>query len=194
MLRLEMGHIFLLVFLLTSHRQVLMKVSEQDASDFIQGYTLILTQIGGFSVNKRTKNFLDKFASARSKLCSDRSLLNSAVDKLMARSIDLPPEVVKGMESIEVKQWVYLKDTRTHSVFIDPSNQAAYGVLGLTERIRNIIGGSGAFVETGLLQYKGRFITDGIISSLVWLGRGIKQDYAEILSEIKSQGTYYSSC
>lgn len=79
----------------------------------------------------------------------------------------IPDGVVSAIRALQVRKWVYLRDTRSHSVFIDPSGTVAYGVLGLTERIRDVIGGSGAMVETGLFRYGGRYVTDGIVSEAV---------------------------
>ena len=37
-------------------------------------------------------------------------------------------------------------DTKLHSIFVDPSADRAYGVVGLTQSIREVIGGSGVLV------------------------------------------------
>lgn len=86
---------------------------------------------------------------------------------------------------------VYLRDSRSHSVFIDPSGTVAYGVLGLTERIRDVIGGSGAMVETGLFRYGGRYVTDGIVSEAVWLGPQIKREYNDVLARLRSARAFH---
>jgi len=145
-----------------------------------------------FTDKSKTK-LLDKLATARSKYCCDRSLLDPALQALDAQSITILPEVISAVRSLEVKKWVYLKDTRSYSVFIDPSTKVAYGVLGLTERIRNIIGGSGAFVETGLLRYHGMYISDGIVSQVLWLGNNLKKEFTNDLNDIKNHGSFHET-
>jgi len=44
---------------------------------------------------------------------------------------------------------------------------AARHLKTLTERIRNTVNGSGAMVETGVLPFLGRYVSDGIVSNLV---------------------------
>lgn len=97
---------------------------------------------------------------------ADRSLLDSALSELNSQSIAIPPEVISAIRSLEVKKWVYLRDTKSHSVFIDPSGKAAFGALGLTQRIQDIIAYSGALIEIGLVCYFGRYVTDDIVSHL----------------------------
>ena len=49
-----------------------------------------------------------------------------------------------------MENWVFLRDTKVHSLFVHPSEHRAYGVLGLNDRIRDIVGG--VVIETGLVQ------------------------------------------
>ena len=146
-----------------------MVVTEQEAFSFIEGYKQIMLQIYGPLPNKSKQKpkLLEILAAARARYAANHSLLDGALSELSSKSIIVSPEVVSAVHSLELKNWIYLKDTSTHSIFIDPSTQEAYGVLGLTERFKNIIGCTGAIVETGLLRYMGRYVTDGIISNIV---------------------------
>jgi hypothetical protein len=170
-----------------------MIIPTQQASEFIKDYTRILVQIYKPFEDKSETKLLDKLATARSIFCSNRSLLDPALQALDAQSITILPEVISAVRSLEVKQWVYLKDTRSYSVFIDPSAKIAYGVLGLTERLRDIIGGSGAFVETGLLRYRSRYISDGIVSQVVWFGNNLKKEFTNDLNDIKTHGSFHDT-
>ena len=168
-----------------------MTISTQQESDFIRDYTKIMMQIYEQFAEQPETKLLEKFVKARPKYCADRSLLDSALQVFDAQSITILAEVISAVRSLEVKKCVYLKDTRSYSVFIDPSAKIAYGVLGLTERLRNIIGGTGAFVETGLLRYNGKYSSDGIINQVIWLGKNLKEEFTDILSDLKRQGLYY---
>lgn len=153
-----------------------MVIAKHEASAFIQGYKQLMAEIHGPLPAKRKLKLLEILTAARKKLLADRSLLDCALRQLGAKSVSIPDEVVAAIRSLEVRNWIYLRDTRSHAVFIDPLGEGAYGVLGLTERVRNLMGGSGAVVETGLVRYLGRYVTDGIVSHVVWLGPNYKKD------------------
>ncbi|MGJ0486584.1 MAG: hypothetical protein ACR65R_18900 [Methylomicrobium sp.] len=170
-----------------------MVVPEHEASAFIQGYTQVMVQIYGPVPAKPKKGLLEILAAARASYVTDRSLLEEALRQLKSESIVIAPEVVSAIKSLEVKKWIYLKDTSAFSIFIDPSTKAAYAVFGLTDRIRNIIGGSGAVVETGLLRYQGRYVTDGIVTSVIWLGRTYKKSFIEAFADLRAQGAFHKT-
>lgn len=167
-----------------------MIIAEQDAAAFIRGYTLIMGEIYGAFPAKHKLELLELLAVAREKYMADPTMLDRALSGLTAESVPVPAEVVSAIRSLEVEKWVYLKDTRSHSIFIHPSGQVAYGVLGLTDRVRNIIGGSGAIIETGVVRYLGRYVTDGIVSRVVWLGPNYKKEFSGVLSHLRSQGSF----
>ena len=167
-----------------------MIIAEHDASAFIRGYTLIMGEIYGAPPARHKPEILEVLTEGREKYMADRALLDRALSGLAAESVPVPGEVVSSIRSLEVARWIYLKDTRSHSVFIHPSGQVAYGVLGLTERVRNIIGGSGAIIETGVVRYLGRYVTDGVVSRVVWLGPNYKREFSGVLSHLRSQGSF----
>jgi hypothetical protein len=172
-----------------------MIIAEQDTLAFIRGYTQLMIEIYGTppAKHKETTTLLEVLATARAKYISDRSLLDKALRALNAKSVSVPDEVVSAIRRLEVEKWVYLKDTRSYSIFIHPTGKVAYGVLGLTDRVRNITGGSGAIIETGVMRYVGHYVTDGIVSSVVWLGRQYKNDFSDVLASLRSQGAFHAS-
>ncbi len=170
-----------------------MIVTEQDAADFIDGYTQVMAEIFGSTSDDSQLELVDVLARGRAKYLSERASLDHALHSLEARSIRVSSEVVSAIRSLEVKQWFYLKDTATYSVFVDPSADIAYAVLGLTERIRDMIGGSGALLEIGLVQYHGHYVCDGLVSNVVWLGRNDRKDLALVLADIRARGAFCRS-
>jgi hypothetical protein len=170
-----------------------MVVTEREASTFIDGYTKIMVQIFGSHPAKSDMTLLAVLAKARSKYSADRSLLDAALLELEEKSVLVAPEVVYAVQRLVLKQWIYLKDTNSHSIFIDPSGDVAYGVLGLNDRIRGIVGGSGAIVETGVLPFHGRYVSDGILSNLVWLGPNYKKDFSSLLRQIRAKSKFHKT-
>ncbi|GAB3370107.1 hypothetical protein [Azotobacter armeniacus] len=171
-----------------------MIVTKQEASAFIQGYTGLMLEVLGLEAADSDLALSELIAAGRAKYLAGPSRLDSALRGLAGKSQAVPPEVVAAVRSLEVKAWVYLRDTRAYSIFIDPDGQAAYGVLGLTERFRNILGDSGAVVETGLMCYGGRYVSDGIVTSVAWLGRNYRQEFTALLGELRAQGKFHTRC
>jgi hypothetical protein len=64
-------------------------------------------------------------------------------------------------------------------------------VVGLTNRIRDIIGGSGAVIQTAVTPYRGHYVCDGIVTDVVWLGPNYKKSFTSTLAQIRSLGHFY---
>ena len=58
---------------------------------------------------------------------------------------------------------------------MDAETKRAFAVLGLTDRLRDIVGGSGVVLETGLVCYRGRFVCDGLVYKKLWVGPNYKK-------------------
>lgn len=158
------------------------------ATIFINAYKTLLLEIDGYP-RRRTK-VVEALVSARAKMVADPALADAALARLNARSERLDVEAVEAAKGVQVEQWVYLRDTRTHSIFIEPSGDAAYGVVGLTDRIRDIIGASGVVIETGVMRYKNRFVCDGLFSNVVWLGPNYMRSFRDVLTDLRSKGCF----
>ncbi len=161
------------------------------AAQFIQGYKTLLLEIDAEVSENRARRVLEKLVAAREQLCKDRSLLKKGLDRVKARAFDISPAVIQAIEDLEIEHWVYLRDTKRHSIFIHPKGRCAFGVLGLTDPIRDIVGSSGVVMETGLARYYGRFVCDGLISGAVHLGPNYRKSYGRAYSSLKAQGRFY---
>lgn len=119
------------------------------------------------------------------------ALLRQSIARLEARNVRLDRNVIMALASLDVRQWVYLRDTTRHSIMIDSTADRAFGVLGLTQGIRDITGGTGLYIEAGVVRYRGRYVCDGIISQVVWLGPGYRRSWNETFKEIKASGHFH---
>ena len=109
-------------------------------------------------------------AAARKALEESPVLLDGATRTLEQHGEAVPPEMLHAILSIRLRYWVYLRDTRSHSIFISADEREAFGVLGLTNRIRDILGSSAVAFRTGVVEFRGRYVCDGILKNHVWLG------------------------
>jgi hypothetical protein len=158
---------------------------------FINGYKYLLLAIKGGSRRLKGDALLKVLAASRGQLQKNPKLLDAAVKTLYAESLVVTDEVVEAVRTLRVKQWVYLRDTRTHSIFLDPAAEVALGVLGLTQRVRDITGASGVVVETGIVRYRGRFVCDGLATPIAMLGRNYRASFNESFRALKAQGRYH---
>jgi hypothetical protein len=152
-----------------------MRLAPTDAQRFIQGYKLLMLEVLGEQEDRLTGSVVPLLAKARVKLAGKPILLRQSIARLESRHVRLDREVVTALEGLEVRQWVYLRDTKLHSIMIDSSADRAFGVLGITQGIRDIVGGTGIIIEAGLVRYRGRYVCDGVISQAVWLGPGYRK-------------------
>ncbi|MGE3979171.1 MAG: hypothetical protein AB7F94_16550 [Nitrospira sp.] len=168
-----------------------MYLAPTDAQRFIQGYKLLMLEVLGEQEDRITGSLVPLLAKARTKLASQPVLLRKSIAQLEARSVGLDREVVMALEGLEVRQWVYLRDTKLHSIIIDSSADRAFGVIGLTQGIRDIVGGTGLLMEAGLVRYRGRYVCDGVISQTAWLGPGYKRSWNEKFKVLKASGQFH---
>jgi hypothetical protein len=167
-----------------------MILDAEDAQRFIRWYSLLLLATRGEPVADEG-NLVEKLMQGRAKLMKEPALLLDAKAQLAARFAEVDFEVVAAVESLEVGRWVYLRDSKLHSIFIDQAGGRAVGVVGLTDRLRTLLGGSGVYLETGVVRYCGRFVCDGLIGSVVWLGSNYRKSFNERYRELKSAGRFY---
>ena len=152
-----------------------MIIDPLSASKFIAVYKALLFEIDRNGHDARKSNLIKRLAAARSRLASDPSLIEQALAALRSKSVPVDFEVVESLRSLELENWVFLRDTKVHSLFVHPSEHRVYGVFGLNDRIRNIVGGTGVVIETGLVQYASRFVCDGLVSRIPWLGKKLSK-------------------
>ncbi len=86
-----------------------------DAQRFIQGYKLLMLEVLGEQEDRITGSVVPLLAKARAKLVGKTAILRKSIAQLEARNVRLDREVVMALEGLEVRQWVYLRDTKLHS-------------------------------------------------------------------------------
>ncbi|MCF8149688.1 MAG: hypothetical protein K9K30_00110 [Burkholderiaceae bacterium] len=170
-----------------------MVISPQAAEVFIHGYSSLLAEVHRLSNGEAGLEILKMLAAARDITIATPSIIGTAAARLERKGRPVPPEVVCAIKSLQLKQWVYLRDTKTYSVFLEPTGNSAYAVLGLTNRLRDLLGGSGVSLRTGLVKYSGRFVCDGIASNPVWLGPNYRKDFSTNLAALKKEGNFHVS-
>ena len=132
-------------------------------------------------------------AEARKIIITSPSTIDAAALSLEKKNHLVPQGIISAVKSLQLKQWVYLRDTTRYSVFLEPSGKNAYAVLGLTNRIRDLLGGSGLSFQTGIVEFAGHFVCDGVVSNPVWLGTNFRRGFSAHLATLKKEGKFYAT-
>lgn len=105
---------------------------------------------------------------------------------------DYDEEILAAIETLQVSTWVYLRDTRQYSIFLSADGSVGYAVLSLTDRIRDLIGGSGVLMDTGIVRIGDRYVCDGLLSNVIILGPGYLKSYREAYAELQDTGEFHN--
>jgi hypothetical protein len=170
-----------------------MVIDPQSAQIFINGYSKLLAEVHRLSKGNSSMSLLEILADARKVIIASPSIIGEAALSLERKSSSVPQEVISAIKSLQLKQWVYLRDTTRYSVFLDPSGRDAYAVLGLMNRVRDLLGGSGVSFQTGIVDFAGHFVCDGVVSSPVWLGANYRRDFSAHLAILKKEGKFHAA-
>jgi len=168
-----------------------MILDPHSAAQFIQGYKTLLLEIDAEVSGNGAPGALEKLVAAREQLRKDPSLLKKGLDRMKAKNLDISSAVIQAVEDIQIEQWIYLRDMKHQSIFIHPKGHSAFGVVGLTDPIRDIAGCSGVVMETGLARYCGRFVCDGLISGAIRLGPNYRKSFGRTFSSLKAEGHFH---
>lgn len=170
-----------------------MVIDPQTAQLFILGYSKLLAEVHRLANGKAGLALLQMLAAAREVTIASPSIIESAASELERKKSPVPLEIIAAIKSLQLKQWVYLRDTTRYSVFLESSGKDAYAVLGLTNRLRDILGGSGVSFRTGIVEFGGRFVCDGIVTNPVWLGANYRKEFSASLALSKKEGRFHVS-
>lgn len=168
-----------------------MLIDACDSARFIETYSLLLSRVSGARVPRTSGAYHRYLVDARERLVSQPALLDDVLTALKREGQHVCPEVIAAVRTLQVKRWLFLKETARYAVLIDPDADCVYGALGLTQRLRDVIGGSGAFLETGVLAFNGRYLIDGLVANVVWLGPNTRKEGAEWLRRLRAEKRFY---
>jgi hypothetical protein len=170
-----------------------MVLDQPAAALFIRQYMRVLGAVHRLSGAELVPDPIALLCAARRSLEEDPELLHRAADEL-AGNEEVPPEILRAVQGNRLRYWVYLRDTSRYSVFIDPKEREAFAVVGLTNRVRDILGGSAVAFRTGVVEFRGQYVCDGLLENHVWVGANYKREYAALLKELKEEGRMYARC
>ncbi len=165
-----------------------MKIEGELANNFIKRYMafLIFSYQECCEVDEK-KELLSQLNLGRDAFLKDRNLLN----EYLIKGDEKPSIFYDAIDSLEVGEWVYLRDTTKYSLFVKADESASYAVLGLTQPIKEIFGCSGLYMKTGIIRLGSNFVCDGLILNQVQLGKNYRDGFNSIYKSMKLNGKFY---
>lgn len=163
-----------------------MVITEPLARRFIGTYTDFLGSLlpDSAKAGKRTTQWL---VTARKRFLGNQSRLQAYV----RAHPQADAAMLEAIAALRIRSWIYLKDTTAYSVWMDEAGERAYGVLGLTQRVRDLCqGGSGVILTAGLMPLGGRWVTDGLVENLAWLGPNYRRDLKQAYNRLRQSGRF----
>jgi len=164
-------------------------IDSEKARQFTNSYMGVTLAL--IDQNDHLDDHLSLIALGRQRLLADPKALAEIVKRRTREGLAPDPDAVEAIRTLRLGNWVYLRDTNAYSIFLDADLEAAYAVYGLTQRVSDLIGDSGAVIECGLVEYDGKFVCDGIISMLVWLGSSYRRELNEELARLRREGRFF---
>ena len=97
------------------------------------------------------------------------------------------------MRHIRVEEWIFVKNLKTCSVFMD-MDKRAYGVLGLLDKLHRLTGGAGCIITTGVMRYRGRYVCDGLIHYTSAIGPDYRKTFDDTVSDLEHRRLIRTHC
>lgn len=166
-----------------------MRLESSAAQHFIAGYQRLLEEVHRRSGGEQRG--LARLAAARAVAHRTPALLAAAASALEGAGTAVPSDVLDAVRNLQLKQWVYLRDTTKYSVFIRADAEQAFAVLGLSDEIRDILGGTAVTFTAGVVAYRGCYVCDGLVENPVWLGANLKKEFNAALAHLRKRGRFH---
>lgn len=168
-----------------------MVIDKATAGRFINEYKKFLLAIHQPSPGgPEPQRVIEKLAAARKRFVSNRGLLDEYLRDLEDGTETIDRQMIVAIRSLEFSPWVYLRDLKSFSIFLNEGGEYGYGVLGLNDEIRDITGGSSVYLEAGVVVLDNQYVCDGLIETAVHLGRNMRTSWNERYKELKQSGRF----
>jgi len=136
---------------------------------------------------------VEKLHSARKRFIANRGLLDEYLRTLEDGTEPIDRKILLAIKNLEYSRWVYVRDLKNYSIFLRDGGGCGYGVLGLTDELREITGGPGAVLEAGVFAFDDHYVCDGLIASLAHLGPAMRKSFNEVYNELRETGRFQTN-
>ena len=159
---------------------------------FIVGYKSVLLRVLADTNAPTSKSINSDLAAARTLVKNNRNLLETALAELAAEGNEVESAVVAAIRSMRVDIWLYVRQTKTFAVFLDKESNNAYAVRALTTQLEQLVDKPPFALETGVFEFEGHFVCDGLVQNPVALGPGYRARLTAADSQIRKSGRFHA--
>lgn len=168
-----------------------MLLPREQALRFINGYRPALLRVLENTNTASTGSINGDLTAARALIVEDRNLFEVALTNLASEGAPVDPEVTSAMRSVKVEIWFYLKHTKKFAVFLDKDTKEDYAVRALTTPLNELLDEPPFALETGVFEFQGLFVCDGLILNPVLLGPGYRSELKAVYSQLRKSGHFH---
>jgi hypothetical protein len=139
---------------------------------------------------------LTKQLEVRQAFATDHSLIDQFIAANPRGQSDDDLDTVGKWRQMVADKFVIVRHLKKHSIFLkDTPEPRAYGVVGLTQPIADVVGPDvPVIVETILLPFMGQIVYDGLIERFpISVGPGLRRSFEESYRNAKEQGQLITS-
>jgi len=172
-----------------------MRLSERDLKLFYKLHPALL-----FYANKQTKTIehvstLDEFmclapeprCRIRDALCDNAHLIDSFVAENPRHFSAGELDILRDWKHFIKGQFFLIRYLKKYAVFLEEGQPRAYGVVGLSDEIEDMLGPRlPIYLETVLLPFRGQIVYDGLVTTYsVYFGPGMRRSLNDAYQEAK---------
>jgi hypothetical protein len=168
-----------------------MLLPREQALRFINGYKPMLLRMLANTGTAETGDVNADLAEARSLGKADPRLFDTALRDLANEGNAVEPAVVAAIRSLKVGLWFYLRQAKTFAVFLDKEMENAYAVQALTTPLDELLDKPPFAMETGVVEFEGQFVCDGLALNPVLLGPGYRAQLNAAYSALRKSGRFH---
>lgn len=159
---------------------------------FINGYKSMLLRVLANTGTAETGDVNSDLATARSLGSENPGLFETALSDLAAEGNPVEPAVVDAIRSLKTGLWFYLRHGKTYAVFLDEEAQNAYAVRALTTPLNQLLDEPPFAFETGVFEFEGSFVCDGLVLNPVALGPGYRAQLNAAYTALRKSGKFHA--
>jgi hypothetical protein len=169
-----------------------MLLPRAQALRFINGYKPMLLRVLENTGTAETGDINADLAAARSLGSENPAVFEAALNDLAAEGKPVEPPVVAAIRSLRVGLWLYLKHGKTYAVFMDKEAKNAYAVRALTTPLNELMDEPPFAVETGVFEFEGSFVCDGLALNPIALGPGYRSQLNAAYTWLRKSGKFHA--
>ena len=170
-----------------------MLIPHESALLFIEGYKKVLFRILADAGLLKTKSTQRDLVTARTYASQNPGLIGKTIDALRTLDEPLASSVAGAVRNIQIRRWIYLRQTKRHAVFLDTETESAFEVRALTDPLNVLAHDPPMFVETGVFAYEGMVVCDGLLLTPILIGRSYQDTFNADYTRLRKAGHLYKT-